>query len=110
MPVVLTTNEIKSILQLFKSYDFKMIVKLAYQTGLRVSEVVNIKPQDINSELNIIIIRNSKGNKDRAIPLPLKLLEELREYWKTHKNRNLLFLLKFAKGYSRKRLILPHNL
>lgn len=91
LPRVLTTEEVGTLLSIFHVYDYKMITKLAYQTGLRVSEAVNVKIADINKELNTLTVRDCKGNKDRSIPLPKKLLEELREYWLTHKNGVLLF-------------------
>ncbi|NQV19375.1 MAG: tyrosine-type recombinase/integrase [Armatimonadetes bacterium] len=71
---------------------------MAYQCGLRVSEAVKIKIADIDGELKTITIRNSKGNKDRAIPLPANLYFQLREYWKTHRNIRLLFPKRKSKS------------
>ena len=91
LPVVLNRQEVKKIISRVRIYDYRILLTLAYQCGLRVSEVVNIKIADIDGELKTITIRNSKGNKDRTVPLPEKMYLQLREYWKTHQNQNILF-------------------
>lgn len=96
LPVVLNREEVKKIISMVRIYDYWILLTLAYQCGLRVSEVVSIKIADIDGELKTITIRNSKGNKDRTVPLPEKLYFQLREYWKTHRNRSLLFPLKHS--------------
>ena len=91
IPTVLTPKEVSNIIDSFYDIDYRMIVRLAAFTGLRVSEAVSIRTSDINAHLKTLTIRQSKGNKDRTIPIPEKLIEELREYWKTHQNKELLF-------------------
>jgi integrase/recombinase XerD len=54
---------------------------LIYACGLRRSEVLNLKPNDIDSKRGILIIRNGKGKKDRITPLPEKIIKQLREYY-----------------------------
>ena len=53
-----------------------------YSTGMRRAEVCTLKVSDIDSERNVIHIRNGKGGRDRDVPLSPKLLETLREYWR----------------------------
>lgn len=91
LPVVLNKNEVRKIISFVNIYDYKMLLTLAYQCGLRVSEVVKIRIADIDGELKTITIRNSKGNRDRAVPLPENLYLQLKAYWKTHCNKLLLF-------------------
>lgn len=91
LPVVLNRPEVKKIISYVNIYDYKMLLTLAYQCGLRVSEAVKIKIADIDGELRNVTVRNSKGNKDRAVPLPENLYFQLREYWKIHRNKLLLF-------------------
>lgn len=69
----------------------KAIISLAFSTGLRVSEVVNLKVSDIDSKRGIILVKNGKGNKDRIVPLSDKLLEILREYYRIYKPIEYLF-------------------
>jgi integrase/recombinase XerD len=69
----------------------KSIISLAYSVGLRVSEVCNLKIEDIDSKRMIINVRQAKGNKDRVLPLSQKVLELLREYYKQHRPKGYLF-------------------
>ena len=69
----------------------KAILTLAYSTGMRVSEVCNLKIEDIDSKRMLIHIKNSKGRKDRLVPLSLATLSLLREYFKIFKPREYLF-------------------
>jgi site-specific recombinase XerD len=59
--------------------------------GLRVSEIVNLKIEDIDSKRMLIHIKNAKGKKDRIVPLSLTVLDLLREYWKSYKPSEYLF-------------------
>ncbi len=78
----------------------KAIISLAYSTGLRVSEVCNLLIADIDSKRMIITIRQSKGRKDRIVPLSEKILEILREYFKKYKPKEYLFNGQFDLKYS----------
>jgi integrase/recombinase XerD len=59
--------------------------------GLRRSELLNLKFNDINSQRNILIIRQSKGKKDRILPISDKLIELLRAYYVLFKPKVWLF-------------------
>jgi len=59
--------------------------------GLRVSEVISLKIEDIDSKRMIIHIKNAKGRKDRVVPLSQKVLELLREYFKQYRPKEYLF-------------------
>jgi site-specific recombinase XerD len=77
-----------------------MILTLTYSVGLRVSEVVNLKIEDIDSKRMLIHIKNAKGKKDRIVPLSQKVLELLREYWKEYKPSIYLFNGQQSSQYS----------
>ena len=64
---------------------------MTYSVGLRVSEVVNLKIQDIDSKRMLIHIKNAKGRKDRIVPLSQNVLDLLREYYKKYKPKEYLF-------------------
>jgi integrase len=64
---------------------------LAYGSGLRVSEVVNLKAKDIDLDRNLIVVREGKGGKDRIALLPEKLLGELRILVGEKEGREILF-------------------
>jgi site-specific recombinase XerD len=69
----------------------KAIIALAYSTGMRVSEVCNLKITDIDSKRMVITIRQSKGRKDRIVALSVKILEILRLYFTEYKPKEYLF-------------------
>jgi len=67
------------------------MLSLMYACGLRRSELLNLKPQNIDSKRHLLIIRNAKGRKDRVVPISDKLIEMLREYYKEYKPKVWLF-------------------
>ncbi|MEC4009404.1 tyrosine-type recombinase/integrase, partial [Myroides odoratimimus] len=62
-----------------------------YSCGLRLSELINLKLTDVKSDSNLLLIQQSKGNKDRLVALPDKLLSLLREYYIEYKPKIFLF-------------------
>ena len=68
--------------------------------GLRVSEVVNIKITDIDSENMQVFIEKAKGKKDRYANLPQTILLELRNYYKQYKPEKYLFEGQYGGTYS----------
>jgi len=70
---------------------YRVCLSTIYSCGLRLSEGINLRVEDIDSARGVIAVRNSKGNKDREVPLPVKTLELLKEHWKSHRNKALLF-------------------
>ena len=78
----------------------KAIISLAFSTGMRVSEICNLKIEDIDSIRMVIHIRNAKGNKDRLVPLSNNILVLLRIYFKEYKPTVFLFNGQFDLKYS----------
>ena len=78
----------------------KLLLKMCYGMGLRVSELVNLKISDIDSGNMQVIISRGKGKKDRCVNLPQSILEDLREYYKEYKPANYLFEGQFGGQYS----------
>jgi integrase/recombinase XerD len=91
LPNVLSKEEVKLILGALSNIKHKTMLSLIYSCGLRRSELLKLKPSEIDSKRNIIIIRAAKGKKDRIVPLSDKILEMLREYYKMHKPKTWLF-------------------
>lgn len=77
IPVVLTKEEVQNII-LNMNGIYQLIVKLMYGCGLRMSEVQNIRIKDIDFGFDKIYIWDSKSLKDRTVPLPLKIKDELK--------------------------------
>lgn len=91
LPNVLSKEEVKLLLNSLSNVKHKAMLSLIYSCGLRRSELLNLKLTDIDSKRNLIIIRQSKGRKDRIAPLSLKILELLREYFGAYKPKIWLF-------------------
>jgi len=64
---------------------------LVYSTGLRVREVVELRPEEIDSKRMLIHVKESKGRKDRYTMLSKIALGVLREYWQGYRPRKWLF-------------------
>lgn len=91
LPNVLSKEEVKLILNAHSNIKHKTMLSLIYSCGLRRSELLNLKPADIDSKRGIVIIRQSKGKKDRIAPLSPKILEMLRDYYIGYKPKTWLF-------------------
>jgi len=91
LPVILSPDETKHILSLVRMPNARMALTVIYACGLRLSEGINLKVQDIDSKRMLVWIRNGKGGKDRYVPLPDRLLELLRAYWVIHKPSSYFF-------------------
>jgi site-specific recombinase XerD len=83
-----------------KNLKHKAIITLAYSTGMRVSEVCNLKIENIDSKRMLIHVVNGKGKKDRFVPLSPTVLTILREYFKKYKPKEYLFNGQFILRYS----------
>jgi len=102
LPTVLSAEEVTRILACIVNIKHRCIVMALYGAGLRVGEVCQLNVRDIDSNRMLIHIREGKGLKDRMIPLPVKLLSELRDYWKAYKPSSFLFPGQAGGAYSPK--------
>jgi len=91
IPTILTQQEVKKIINATENLKHRAILSTCYSAGLRLSEVVALKINDINSTTMLINIKQSKGKKDRTVMLSSKLLHLLREYFKEYKPKEFLF-------------------
>ena len=91
LPNVLSKEEVKMILNAHGNIKHKAMLSLIYSCGLRRSELLNLKLSDIDSKRGLVIIKQSKGRKDRVAPLSDKILELLRDYYNVYKPQYWLF-------------------
>ena len=96
LPTFFSQEEVRNLLNATENLKHKAILTIIYSCGLRLSELINLKIADIKSESDLLLIRQSKGNKDRIVALPDKLLLLLREYYKVYQPKDFLF--EGAKG------------
>jgi len=91
LPIVLSKEEVTKILDSVDNIKHKAILMLVYSAGLRVSEVVKLKPEDIDGNRMLVFVKGAKGRKDRYTLLSDVTLKFLREYWKEYKPTKWLF-------------------
>ncbi|WP_324736258.1 site-specific tyrosine recombinase/integron integrase [Thermococcus sp. SY098] len=95
LPKSLTKEEVKKLLSAIpptRKRD-RLIVLLLYGSGLRVSELCNLKINDVDFKRSLIIVRGGKGGKDRIVPVPGALLKEIEDYLKMRKDNSEYLLV-----------------
>jgi len=91
LPEPLSRGEIRRLLEATPNTKHRVLLMTAYGAGLRVSELVRLKPRDLHAERLLIRVDQGKGHKDRYTLLSPRLLEELRAYWRVYQPRIWLF-------------------
>lgn len=98
----LDVTEVQKMLSVCSNIKHKCIIMLMYGSGLRIGEVINLKPSHIDSQRMIINIIQGKGKKDRLVQLDESLLKMLREYYIKYKPVNYLFNGQFSDIYTQR--------
>jgi integrase/recombinase XerD len=98
IPVVLSVQEVQRLIHATSNIKHRAILMLAYSAGLRKSEVMQIKPNAIDSERMQLRVVQGKGNKDRYSILSIKTLEILRLYFRLHRPKIYLFESQARQG------------
>ena len=96
LPVVLSEAEVFRILESVTNIKHKCLLMLIYSAGLRISEALHLKPNDLDSKRMQVTVRNAKGKKDRVSILSKNLLPVLRDYYQLYQPKEYLF--EGAKG------------
>jgi integrase/recombinase XerD len=91
LPNVLSKEEISGILNATLNIKHRTMLALIYACGLRRSELLNLRPENIDSKRHMLIILNAKGKKDRVVPISDKVITMLREYFKFYRPKEWLF-------------------
>lgn len=91
LPTVLSPGEVWQLLNLVRRPAARMSLIMMYSCGLRVSEATRLRAADIDSRRMVVCVRGGKGSRDRNVPLPVRTLELLREYWAKHRPKTWLF-------------------
>jgi site-specific recombinase XerD len=91
LPAVLTRQQVHDLLAHIRLRRYRTPLKLIYCCGLRLSECLGLTIHDIQGQENKLIIRQSKGLKDRVVPLPTTMYKELQDYWRFHHHPLLIF-------------------
>lgn len=97
LPEVIPKQDVWKIICSANNLKHKMILMTTYSAGLRVSETINLKPENIDSKTMLIKVEEGKGKKDRFTLLSKRLLVELRAYYKKYRPKPYLFPSSFSK-------------
>jgi len=100
LPKVISMVEVSSIIKNTSNIKHRCIVSLLYSAGLRRSELLNLKLNDIDSKRMVILVKNAKGNKDRLTILSRSVLIDLRIYFKECRPKKWLFESPTGTNYS----------
>ena len=91
LPNVLSREEVQRIITFPKNLKHRAILTLIYSAGLRISEAINMRVEDIHSDDGYIFVKAAKGKKDRKTILAASLLPLLRDYYRSCKPSYWLF-------------------
>jgi site-specific recombinase XerD len=91
LPVVLTPDEVATLLNAVENPKHRAILMTAYATGLRPAEVCSLRVSDVDSKRMVIRVEQGKGHRDRYVMLSSELLQVLRTYWKSERPKTWLF-------------------
>jgi site-specific recombinase XerD len=91
LPIILSLEEVKKMIDATSSLFHRAILMTLYSTGMRRSELTHLKIENVDSKRMTIRILQGKGGKDRDVPLSPTLLATLREYYRCMKPQNYLF-------------------
>ena len=91
LPVVLTREEVRTVLANIRVLRHRACLTLIYSCGLRISEAVSMKVSQIDSKRMAVHVQFGKGARDRYVPLPEATLHVLRHHWKTHRHARWVF-------------------
>ncbi len=91
LPNVLNKNEVKRLLQGIRNIKHRAMLSTVYGCGLRRGELLNLKPQDIDRERGLLVVRLGKGNKDRVVPISDKNILLLEDYYRQYRPVTWLF-------------------
>lgn len=100
LPQVYSKNEVKNIINCVDNLKHRTILLLIYSAGLRVSELLNMRVEDIMVERKMVFVRRAKGRKDRYSTLADATINMITEYMIRYKPQNYLFEGLYGGQYS----------
>ncbi|MGQ0829982.1 MAG: site-specific tyrosine recombinase/integron integrase [Bacteroidota bacterium] len=106
LPKIISEEDVARIINALDNLKHKCMISFIYSSGLRRSELLNMKVDDIDSKRMLVHIQKAKGMKDRIVPLSNTLLEMLRVYYKDYRPEKYLFEGQKGDRYSERSLAL----
>jgi site-specific recombinase XerD len=91
LPVVLSRQEALDLIHFTPNLKHRAILSLLYSTGVRLNELLHLKPGDIDAQREVIRVVDGKGKKSREVSIPVSLINLLRQYYRHYRPRVYLF-------------------
>jgi integrase/recombinase XerD len=91
LPDIVTAHQAQQLFDATHCLSYRVFFFTLYSMGLRLSEGLALRTGDIDGNRHRVHVRDSKGNRDRFVPLPEQTLLVLRRFWQTHRNPDLIF-------------------
>jgi len=91
LPTVLSIAETQILLKVIKKHSMACFFNTVYTLGLRMQEALHLQVSDIDSQRMLVHVHRGKGARDRLVPLPQSTLNELRAFYRTHRNPDWIF-------------------
>jgi len=91
IPDIISPDEVQHLIMSTRKLSYRVFFFTLYSMGLRLSEGIALQVGDIDAGRMRVHIRDSKGNKDRFVPLPAKTLRVLRQFWALHQHPQFIF-------------------
>jgi site-specific recombinase XerD len=90
-PILISTDEVLSVINHATMYKHQIIMTLLYSTGIRLSELTNLRIEDVHSSRGKLFIKHGKAAKDRYVDIPQSVIDSLRIYYKRCQPKHYLF-------------------
>ncbi len=91
VPQVISQETVIERINSIHNLKHRMIVSVLYGSGIRLSELLDLRITDIDGNRNTLFVRSGKGAKDRVVPVSSKLINDLRQYFKQYRPMSYLF-------------------
>ena len=94
LPKVLSRAQVAALFGTVRVLRYRVVLRLLYGCGLRIGEALALEVGDIRAKGCVhptLLVRDGKGGKSRIVPLPLRVLAEVRAYWATHRHGRFIF-------------------
>ncbi len=98
LPVVLSKEEVKKLFEVIQNPTHKLMIELMYSSGLRVSELINLKLEDLELERGFGWVHGGKGNKDRLFIIAESLRNKIRKHTGKKKLNEYKYLFMSNRG------------
>jgi len=91
LPQIMSQQVVVERVSSIDNLKHRMIVSVLYGSGIRLSELLDLRVTDIDGGRNTIFVRHGKGGKDRVVPVSNNLIQDLREYYRLYRPKSFLF-------------------